>query len=88
MWPREVFYRSGSVNPRKRLSKELEFLERPGVYVLYRDDVPYYIGKARNFAGVCIDTQMCRRVGITTSGTSFLHLLSKIQNSGMKLKEF
>jgi hypothetical protein len=39
MWPREVFGRSG-------LKSELEFLENPGVYILYRDDKPYYIGQA------------------------------------------
>jgi len=28
------------------LFRELNILEQPGVYVLYRDDVPYYIGQA------------------------------------------
>jgi predicted GIY-YIG superfamily endonuclease len=26
----------------------VDFLEQPGVYVLYREDIPYYIGKATN----------------------------------------
>ena len=46
MWPREVFYHSRAGDPKKLLAKELAFLDHPGVYVLYRDDVPYYIGKA------------------------------------------
>jgi hypothetical protein len=47
MWPREVFYRRVPVNLKTRiLARELEILERPGVYILYREDVPYYIGKA------------------------------------------
>jgi hypothetical protein len=28
------------------LAKQLQFLNEPGVYVLYRDDNPYYIGQA------------------------------------------
>ncbi len=28
------------------LAKQLEFLSKPGVYVLYREDQPYYIGQA------------------------------------------
>ena len=46
MWPREVFYHSRAGDPKKLLAKELAFLDHPGVYVLYRDDVPYYIGRA------------------------------------------
>ena len=29
------------------LAKDLTILERPGVYILYRDDVPHYIGKTQ-----------------------------------------
>ena len=28
------------------MARGLEFLNKPGVYVLYRDDEPYYIGQA------------------------------------------
>jgi len=43
MWPREVFH----IVEKNRLLKEvLDALEKPGVYVLYIDDVPHYIGKA------------------------------------------
>jgi len=50
MWPREVFYclvenENGSKH-KKILAKGLEFVNEPGVYVLYRDDIPYYVGKA------------------------------------------
>ena len=27
--------------------KKLDILSKPGVYVLYRDDTPYYVGKAK-----------------------------------------
>jgi hypothetical protein len=48
MWPREIFDHVSAVgeNSRKPLAKSLDFLNSPGVYVLYRDDVPYYVGKA------------------------------------------
>jgi hypothetical protein len=49
MWPRAVFY-TKALNQQtgrdRNLGKELAFLQRGGVYVLYRDDTPYYIGKA------------------------------------------
>jgi len=48
MWPREVFAsRKGITSKRKTMmAKGLGFLEVPGVYVLYREDKPYYIGRA------------------------------------------
>ena|ERR1019366_4591541 len=58
MWPREVFYRrlpkakpvAGSKKSppgRSRwLYKTFDQLAQSGVYVLYRDDVPYYVGQA------------------------------------------
>jgi hypothetical protein len=48
MWPREVF--DYVIDKRGQqavyLAKQLDILRQPGVYILYRDDVPYYIGKA------------------------------------------
>ncbi len=42
MWPREIFdIRDG----RKLVFRREPDLLKPGVYVLYRDDHPYYIGK-------------------------------------------
>jgi hypothetical protein len=42
MWPREIFDKKvGS----KLLANKLEFLKEPGVYILYRDEHPHYIGK-------------------------------------------
>jgi len=43
MWPREVFdlRKSGKLMPALK-----DALAGPGVYVLYRDDHPYYVGKA------------------------------------------
>ena len=44
MWPREVFdiFEKNSL-----VVKKLKELNQPGVYILYRDDKPYYIGKTR-----------------------------------------
>jgi hypothetical protein len=43
MWPREVF----DIKRGNKLLEELkDLLSSPGVYVLYRDDHPYYVGKA------------------------------------------
>jgi hypothetical protein len=47
MWPRDVFDYPGHI--KKFLADELTILESPGVYVLYRDDVPDYIGKTDGF---------------------------------------
>lgn len=51
LWPREVF---DYVIERKNrqavyLAQRLDILRQPGVYVLYRDEVPYYVGKASNW---------------------------------------
>jgi hypothetical protein len=52
MWPRDVFDYPGT--KKKFLADELTILEHPGVYVLYREDVPYYIGKT--------DGALCKRL--------------------------
>jgi predicted GIY-YIG superfamily endonuclease len=46
MWPREVFYRHATKGKKGFLFRTIELLTKPGVYVLYRDDVPYYVGQA------------------------------------------
>jgi predicted GIY-YIG superfamily endonuclease len=40
MWPREIF------DTDLDLVRSLPILGRAGVYVLYRDDLPYYVGQA------------------------------------------
>lgn len=49
MWPRAVFY-SKTLNEKsgkkRNLGKQLDFLQQGGVYVLYRDETPYYVGRA------------------------------------------
>jgi hypothetical protein len=45
MWPREVFGR-GTLE-----KEELKFLDGAGVYILYRDDRPHYIGQAKRLHG-------------------------------------
>jgi hypothetical protein len=48
LWPRAVFDCVTSEGGRRKtyLAKELEILHQPGVYILYRDDLPFYIGKS------------------------------------------
>jgi hypothetical protein len=41
MWPRIVFDFDGKATVK-------ECLREPGVYVLFRDDEPYYVGKTKN----------------------------------------
>jgi hypothetical protein len=41
MWPREVF----DILAYEKNLALLEDLRHPGVYILYRDDTPYYIGR-------------------------------------------
>jgi len=43
MWPRGVFARG---EEKQMLARSLAFLQGPGVYILYRNDVPYYVGQA------------------------------------------
>jgi excinuclease UvrABC nuclease subunit len=38
---------SGDKHKTKLLVNELQILREPGVYILYRDDLPYCVGKAR-----------------------------------------
>ena len=45
MWPRELL---DLRNKNQLLSEVWDQLNLPGVYVLYRDDHPYYIGRATN----------------------------------------
>ena len=50
MWPREVFYQlepNANGKGKNVLGfKDLEVINEPGVYVLYRDGIPYYVGQA------------------------------------------
>ena len=43
MWPREIF---DVKNGQALLARKLPFLKEKGVYILYRDEHPYYIGKS------------------------------------------
>jgi hypothetical protein len=47
MWPREIFDKK-EAGGKKLLARGIDFLQKPGVYILYRDEHPYYIGKADN----------------------------------------
>jgi hypothetical protein len=52
MWPREIFDAAaepekGQRASRKTIARAVELLAKPGVYILYRDDIPFYIGQAK-----------------------------------------
>ena len=47
MWPREFFDATDGKPPRL-LIWDVEELRTSGEYILYRDDQPYYVGKAKN----------------------------------------
>ena len=61
MWPREVFYRiipkekhgksTTGKRPPRLMFRSIELLKESGVYVLYRDGIPYYIGQAKKLRG-------------------------------------
>jgi hypothetical protein len=47
MWPREIFDTPSSRGRRgRKLADDLDILQKSGVYILYRDDIPYYVGQA------------------------------------------
>ena len=51
MWPRAVFstpvQAEGLPGKPPAIGMTIEELEKPGVYILYRDDVPFYVGQAK-----------------------------------------
>jgi hypothetical protein len=46
MWPREVWDVTEEGSRKLFLKENLDELREPGVYVLYRDGIPHYIGRA------------------------------------------
>jgi hypothetical protein len=83
MWPRAIFYTKAlnEFTGRKRgLSKELDFLKQGGVYALYWNDTPYYVGKAaklRSRLSIWADKTVC-------TAFSFLELLFSICSQRFK----
>jgi hypothetical protein len=51
MWPRAIFDAPSKKSGRKgkKIADDLPILKKGGVYILYRDDLPYYIGQATKF---------------------------------------
>ena len=47
LWPRALFDRPADTR-KGSLLRSVDILEKPGVYILYRDETPYYIGRAVN----------------------------------------
>ena len=88
MWPREVFYRrlpKPEADSRARrkirrlatqwLYKTMDLLAQPGVYVLYLDGVPYYVGQTDRPAIQRLRRMLVFRNPITSvTGTTSLPL--------------
>ena len=49
MWLRAVFDAPSTKHGGRKMAYDLEILKKGGVYILYREDVPYYIGQATKF---------------------------------------
>ncbi len=46
MWPREVYYLKDKNKPLESVREKLR--QKPGIYILYHNGSPYYIGQAKN----------------------------------------
>ena len=49
MWPRAVFDAPSIKRKGRKMADDLPILRKGGVYILYREDSPYYIGQATKF---------------------------------------
>jgi hypothetical protein len=51
MWPRAIFTTpsesKGERGKRPSIARTIQALDLPGVYILYRDDVPFYVGQTK-----------------------------------------
>jgi hypothetical protein len=47
MWPRSIFSTPVGDGRRGMIASTIPELKMPGVYILYRDDVPFYVGQAK-----------------------------------------
>jgi hypothetical protein len=45
MWPRAIFDTQETEGQKGSIASKVKELRKPGVYILYRDDVPFYVGK-------------------------------------------
>jgi hypothetical protein len=45
MWPRAIFDTRDVDGQKGSIASKIPELRKPGVYILYRDDVPFYVGK-------------------------------------------
>jgi hypothetical protein len=45
MLPRAIFHEPEIAGQKGSIASKIKELEGPGVYILYRDDVPFYVGK-------------------------------------------
>ena len=55
MWPRAIFNTRSEAQGRPgkppAIARTIKALNKPGVYILYRDDQPFYVGQAKNGIG-------------------------------------
>jgi hypothetical protein len=76
LWPREIFYIRGEGKKFGPSDLLKDVLGKPGVYVLYHESNPYYVGKADNSFSDFRSTPIgLGRVSISISGTTSLHSL-------------
>jgi hypothetical protein len=45
MWPRAIFHTRASDGGKGTIASNIAILQNPGVYILYRNDLPFYVGK-------------------------------------------
>jgi excinuclease UvrABC nuclease subunit len=93
MWPREVFgvfpAAKNAVSKRKKtMAKNLDFLTKGGVYILYRNDLPYYIGQAKKLQSRLRGHAVRAEAATSISGISSRLSLCPIRNTGTNWKVF
>ncbi len=88
MWPREICDVTIPERKGRLFIGEFEDLEKPGVYVLYRNDQPYYIGKAESLLAGFTTTLTRLQIHTSISGTSFRLLSSLTKGTLEKLRRY
>jgi hypothetical protein len=48
MWPRAIFHTRAMDDSKGFIADGIPELRKPGVYILYRNGVPFYVGQAKN----------------------------------------
>jgi predicted GIY-YIG superfamily endonuclease len=87
MWPRKVFQLKE--NGRLSIKSEVKELLRPGVYVLYKGDELYYVGKAKSLFSRLHDhsNKMTDRYYAHWDHFSAFALSHTVKNPSAKMRE-